>query len=302
MIYLKLVLTAVFWGGTFVAARVVSNHIGPFSASFIRFTAASLFLVMAATLRGVKIPRLARHQILPAILLGMTGVFAYNIFFFKGLQTITAGRASLIVAINPVLISILSDLFFREKMHAAKIVGAFLCLAGVILVISHGNPLSLFSGGVGVGEFFILGCVVSWVSYSLIGKVILKDMTAFAAVLYSCAIGAAALLPLALMENITGKIGAFSGAEWLSLLYLAFFGTTLGFHWYYEGIAAIGAARAAVFINLVPVAGVFLGWLLLKETLNMSIIAGAILVVGGVYLTNMTGSLIGRHFYSDNSQ
>ena len=290
IIYLKLTLTALFWGGTFVAARVVSNHIGPFSASFIRFTAASLFLIMAAMLRGAKIPRIAKHQIIPAILLGMTGIFAYNVFFFSGLQTITAGRASLIVAINPVLISILSDLFFHEKMHTAKIVGAFLCLVGVILVISHGNPLSLFSGGVGRGEFFILGCVVSWVIYSLIGKVIMKDLTAFAAVLYSCAIGAAALFPLALMENITGKIGGFSNADWLSLIYLAFFGTTLGFHWYYEGIAAIGAARASVFINLVPVAGVFLGWLLLGESVNMSIIAGATFVVGGVYLTNMPRS------------
>jgi drug/metabolite transporter (DMT)-like permease len=290
IIYLKLVLTAIFWGGTFVAARVVSNHIGPFSASFIRFTAASLFLVLAAMLKGAKIPHLAKRQIIPVILLGTTGVFAYNVFFFSGLQTITAGRASLIVAINPVLISIFSDLFFREKMHRAKIVGAFLCFVGVILVISHGDPLSLFSGGVGRGEFFILGCVVSWVTYSLIGKFIMKDLTAFAAVLYSCAIGAAALFPLALIENITGKIGGFSSADWMSLIYLAFFGTTLGFHWYYEGIAAIGAARASVFINLVPVAGVFLGWLLLGEPVNMSIIAGAIFVVGGVYLTNMPRS------------
>jgi drug/metabolite transporter (DMT)-like permease len=114
----------------------------------------------------------------------------------------------------------------------------------------------------------------------------MKDLTAFAAVLYSCAIGAAALFPLALLENITGKIADFSSADWLSLIYLAFFGTTLGFHWYYEGIAAIGAARASVFINLVPVAGVFLGWLLLKESINVSILAGAILVVSGVYLTN----------------
>ena len=302
IIYLKLTLTALFWGGTFVAARIVSNHIGPFSASFIRFTAASLFLIMAARLEGTRLPRLAKRQIIPAFLLGMTGVFAYNVFFFSGLQTITAGRASLIVAMNPVLISILSDVFFREKMHAAKIVGAFLCLVGVMLVISHGNPFSLFSGGVGRGELFILGCVVSWVTYSLVGKFIMKDLTAFAAVLYSCAIGAAALLPLALSENITGKIGGFSPVDWLSLIYLAFFGTTLGFHWYYEGIAAIGAARASVFINLVPVTGVFLGWLLLGESVNVSIIAGAILVVGGVYLTNRPKSEIRRRSSSIDSQ
>jgi drug/metabolite transporter (DMT)-like permease len=286
IIYFKLVLTAIFWGGTFVAARSVSDHIGPFTGSFIRFAAASILLAVIATFKEGRLPRMAKHQVVPAILLGMTGVFAYNVFFFSGLQTITAGRASLIVAINPVLISLLSDFFFHEKLHSAKIIGAALCLFGVILVISRGNPLLLFSGGIGRGELFILGCVVSWVTYSLIGKSIMRDLTPFAAVFYSCAIGAAALFPLALMENMAGRIGAFNFIDWTSLLYLAFFGTVIGFFWYYEGIAAIGAARASVFINLVPVSGVFLGWLLLREPVNLSIIAGALLVVGGVYLTN----------------
>jgi drug/metabolite transporter (DMT)-like permease len=286
IIYFKLVLTAIFWGGAFVAARAVSDHIGPFTGSFIRFAAASILLAAIATFKEGRLHRMAKHQVVPAILLGMTGVFAYNVFFFSGLQTITAGRASLIVAINPVLISLLSDFFFHEKLHSAKIIGAALCLFGVILVISRGNPLSLFSGGIGRGELFILGCVVSWVTYSLIGKSIMRDLTPFAAVFYSCAIGAAALFPLALMENMAGRIGAFNFIDWTSLLYLAFFGTVIGFFWYYEGIAAIGAARASVFINLVPVSGVFLGWLLLREPVNLSIIAGALLVVGGVYLTN----------------
>jgi drug/metabolite transporter (DMT)-like permease len=291
--YLKLTLTALFWGGTFVAARIVSQHnIGPFTASFIRFTTASMFLVAVALIRGIKIPVLAKHQIIPAVILGLTGVFSYNVFFFTGLQSITAGRASLIIAINPVLISILSDFFFREKMHTAKLIGAFLCLVGVILVISHGNVRSLFSGSAGRGEFFLFGCVVSWVTYSLVGKFVMKDLSALTAVLYSCAIGAFALFPFTFMENITGKIGAFDCVDWVALIYLAFFGTTLGFHWYYEGIVSIGAARAAVFINLVPVAGVFLGWLLLGESVNKSIIMGAILVVSGVYLTNRPRQIV----------
>ena len=45
VIYGKLVLTVIFWGGTFVAARVVAQDVGPFSASFLRFFAASLFLI-----------------------------------------------------------------------------------------------------------------------------------------------------------------------------------------------------------------------------------------------------------------
>ena len=286
VIYFKLVLTAIFWGGTFVAARVVAQDVGPFSASFLRFFTASLFLIVIIIMKEGRIPRLRRHQVIPAVLLGMTGVFAYNVFFFLGMQTITAGRASLIVASNPVFISLLSALFFRQRLDGKKAAGILLCLTGATLVISRGDPLSIFTGGVGRGDVYLLGCVASWVAYSLIGKVIMKDFSPLAAVTYSCLIGGTALLVPACLEGLPGRIGGFYVADWIGILYLGFFGTVLGFFWYYEGIRAIGPSRASVFINFVPVSGVFFGWLMLDEAVNLSLLAGAALVISGVYLTN----------------
>jgi len=282
VIYGKLVLTAIFWGGTFVAARVVAQDVGPYSASFLRFFTASLFLIVIIIMKEGRLPRLRRHQIIPAILLGLTGVFAYNVFFFLGMKTITAGRASLIVATNPIFISLLSALFFRQRLDAKKVMGIFLCLTGVTIVISRGDPLSIFTGGVGWGDVYLLGCVASWVAYSLIGKVIMKDFSPLAAVTYSCLIGGAALLVPACLEGL----GGFYLGDWIGILYLGFFGTVLGFFWYYEGIRAIGPSRASVFINFVPVSGVFFGWLMLDEAVNLSLLAGAALVMAGVYLTN----------------
>lgn len=285
-VYIKLVLTTIFWGGTFVAARAIAQDMGPYSASFLRFAVASLFLVALILRTEGGFPRLHRHQILPAILLGMTGVFAYNVFFFLGMKTISAGRASLIAATSPVFISLLSGLLLRERLGSGKVAGIIICLAGAALVISRGDPLSLFTGGIGWGELFIASCVASWVAYALIGKLIMKDVTPLAAVTWSCLIGAAALLPPALIEGMATQVGGLSLTDWAGILYLAFFGTVLGFFWYYQGIQAIGLSRASVFINLVPVSGVFLGWLLLGEAINFSLLAGASLVIGGVYWTN----------------
>jgi drug/metabolite transporter (DMT)-like permease len=285
-IYLKLFLTALFWGGTFVAARVVAQHVAPYSASFLRFFTASLFLIALILWKEGQLPRLRRHQVIPAFLLGMTGVFAYNVFFFLGMQTITAGRASLITATSPVFIALLSSLLFRQRLDAKQVSGIFLCLIGATVVISRGDPLSIFSGGVGWGDVYLLGCVASWVAYSLIGKVIMKEFSPLAAVTYSCLIGGAALLIPACMEGLPGRIGGLYPRDWIGILFLGFFGTVLGFFWYYEGIRAIGPSRASVFINLVPVSGVFFGWLMLDEAVNLSLLAGAALVIAGVYLTN----------------
>jgi drug/metabolite transporter (DMT)-like permease len=286
IITLKLFLTMIFWGGTFVAARIVAQHVGPFSASFLRFFMASLLLLAIITLQEGRIPRLQRHQILPAVLLGMTGIFAYNVFFFLGMMTVTASRASLIVATNPIFISLLSAIIFRERLNAKEVIGIFLCLTGATIVISQGDLLSIFTGDVGLGEIYLLFCVASWVAYSLIGKVIMKDLSPLAAVTYSCLIGSAAMLIPACMEELPRLIGSIALRDWIGIVYLAFFGTVLGFFWYYEGIVAIGPTRASVFINFVPVSGIFFGWLILGETINLSLLVGGLLVMAGVYLTN----------------
>lgn len=286
MIYLKLFLSALFWGGTFVAARVVAQHVGPFSAAFLRFVVASLCLVALLLFREGKIPLLKRHQVIPAVLLGMTGVLAYNVFFFLGMKTVDAGRASLIVATNPLFTSLLAAFFFRESLSGSTVLGILMGLAGATLVISRGDPQSLLSGGVGRGEIYIAGTVASWVAYTLIGKLILRDLTPLTAVTWSCLIGATALLPLALGEDLPRLIGGFYPRDWSGIVFLALFGTALGFYWYYQGIQAIGPSRTALFINFVPVSGVFFGWLLLDEAVNLSLAAGAALILTGVYWTN----------------
>ena len=286
IVYVKLLFMAIFWGGTFIAARIISQSIGPFSASFLRFAVASVFLVLVTIRLEGRIPRLKRHQILPVILLGMTGVFAYNFFFFSGLKTIEASRASIIVAMNPIFIALFASTFFREKLTGINLIGILLCVSGAIIVISKGNPLGIIRGGIGAGEFYILGCVASWVLYSLIGKSTMKDMSPLVAVTYSCLAGGILLFVPACVEGMLRDITAYSAVNWIGIFYLGFFGSALGFTWYYEGIKKIGASKASVFINFVPISAVILAGLILKETLGLSLIAGAIMVIGGAYLTN----------------
>ena len=286
IIYVKLLLTAIFWGGTFIAARVVAQNVGPFSASFLRFAIASIFLVFITIRMEGKIPRLKKHQILPVILLGLTGVFAYNVFFFSGLKTVTASRASIVIAMNPIFITIFAYTLFKEKLTRINVIGILLCVLGAIIVISKGNPVAMIQEGLGTGELYILGCVASWVLYSLIGKIAMKDMSPLAAVTYSCLVGDILLFLPACMEGMPGNIAVYSAVDWSGIFYLGFFGSVLGFTWYYQGIKKIGASKASVFINFVPISAVILACLILKEKLDLSLITGAIMVIGGAYLTN----------------
>jgi drug/metabolite transporter (DMT)-like permease len=213
-------------------------------------------------------------------------VFAYNLFFFAGLKQVPAGRASLIIACNPAFIALAAAWFFRERLKLVNVLGIGLSITGAVIVISQGDPAALLTGRVGLGELYIFGCVLSWVLYSIIGKAAMKRLTPLTAVTFSCAIGAACLLPPACHNGLLQDFSRYSTAAWAGIVYLGFFGSALGFCWYYEGIKAIGPSRAGVFINFVPLSGVILAHLLLQEPITAVIVVGAVFVVTGVYCTN----------------
>ena len=160
-VYIKLILTALFWGGTFIAGRSLVQNVGPYSAAFLRFLIASglLFLIVRRFHGGL--PRLGKDQAFAVFLLGITGVFAYNAFFFSGLKLVDAGRASLIIANNPIVITVFSAIIFRERLTPLKILGVLLSVTGALVVISKGSLATVIQGGRGRGEVYIMGCGAS---------------------------------------------------------------------------------------------------------------------------------------------
>jgi drug/metabolite transporter (DMT)-like permease len=286
VIYLKLFMTAVFWGGTFIAGRVIAQHVMPFSAAFLRFVIAAVFLLLLTWKQEGKFPLPTKSQVFPLILLGLTGIFAYNAFFFKGLKLIEAGRASVIVANNPIVIALCSAYFFRERLTPLKIAGILLSITGAITVITHGHLLDVFRGNFGLGELYIFGCVASWVTYSLIGKAVMKNLSPLLSVTYSVLVGVAALALPAYFEGVIPAAIHYPLPIWFSLVYLGLCGTVLGFVWYYQGIQQIGPTRAGIFINFVPISAILLAFLILAEPITLSLIVGVLFVSSGVYLTN----------------
>ena len=285
IIYLKLLLTAIFWGGTFVAGRSLAQNVGPFCAAFFRFAVASLFLVFITWKVEGRFSALKKAQILPALLLGLTGVFCYNFFFFKGLKLIEASRAAVIIANNPIFIALFSAMFFKEKLNSLKIMGILISVSGAVIAISRGHLFEIYQGNLGWGEFYIFLCVLSWVTFSLLGKVVMADLSPLSSVTYCSIAGTMLLFAPALNEGLAECIH-YSISDWGNIFYLGFFGTVLGFVWFYEGISQIGPTRAGLFINFVPISAILLAFLILGESLTLSLLIGTLLVSTGVFLTN----------------
>ena len=140
--------------------------------------------------------------------------------------------------------------------------------------------------GVGVGDLYLLGCVFSWTVYTLVGKQVMTVMSPLAATTYASLVGTPIFLIAALKEGMLQNLQSFSFSNWLSIFYLASLGSIVAFLFYYEGLKAIGAAKTAIFITLVPVLTAIFAAVLFNEPLPPTLVLGGVLVVVGVSLTN----------------
>ncbi len=285
-VYALLVMSMLLWGGTWVAGRIVARTIPPWDAAFLRFLMGSVFLLaMCLASGGVKSLVPKRHHLVPLLLLGITGIFGYSTLFFRGLQTIEAGRAALIVGFSPSCIALASAVFLRERLSLASVGGILLAFAGVAVVMSNGDIGAMLAGGVAIGDLMIVGCVICWTAYTLIGRRVMRDLAPLVVVTWSCVVGTLLLFPLALHSGMLTNMQGWTTSGWVGLVYLGPFATSLAYYWYYDAISRIGSVRSAIFINLVPVFALLLGALLLGETLSASLMIGGGMVMAGVYVT-----------------
>jgi len=283
---LKLTITAIVWGGTFVAGRILAPEISPFPGAFLRFVAALAILLPYYLFTERRRRRLDPRLLLLIAGLGITGVFGYNALFLWGLRTVHAGRAAIIVSGNPVFIALFSRLFFKEPLTWTTVAGVVLSLTGAAVVIGRGDPLAPFTGEVSLGDAAIAGAMFTWVAYSLLGKKVMGRISPLAAVTLSCLAGALMLLPPALNAGLIEQAAGLSLTGWAAIVFLGVIATAMGFVWFYQGIQKMGASRAAVFVNFVPVSAAALGALILNEPVDASLLMGGALVLTGVALTN----------------
>lgn len=284
-VYAKLSAVALVWGGSFIAARIVATETPAFTAALWRYVIATAALVALSLVLEHGLPRLTRAQAIAVGLLGLTGVVLYNVLFLYGMQTVTASRGSLIVATVPAATLLGGALFLREPLTARRGAGIAIALLGVAVELGRGNPLVLFQDEAGIGEAALFGGVLAWAAYTLLGRRLLTELTPLAATTYAALVGTPLL---ALLCLATGELAlpAATARGWSSLLFLGLLGTALAYIWFYDGVRAIGPARTSVFVNLVPIAAITFGVLLLGETLLPSMVVGAALVVSGVFIIN----------------
>ncbi len=248
--------TAVIWGGQFVVGKSALSRVDAFPLTAIRYAlAAALLLALLAAVEGRRALRLDGNG-WRLFLLGSLGFGGFNLLAYTGLQHARPQSASLIVALGPLVTAIV--LWLRDGTRPARTTGIALvvALAGVALVVSHGQPTSIVNGSVGWGDGLVLLGVTSFVIYTL-GAARHTDLsalryTALTAVLGWFTIAGATLIALAAGLVATPTV-ADIGAVTPEILYLAIPGALIAVFTWNAAVGRIGPQNASLIGNLIPV-------------------------------------------------
>lgn len=285
-IHLRLLGMAALWGASWPMGRIVALSMPPLLGASMRFVMASALLLLwwLSVGGGQRVKHITAAQWGWLVLAAATGIFGYSLSFMIALQHLPAGRAAMVITLNPAATLLLAALFFHEKLNWVIVCGMVLAIVGAAMAISGGAPWQLLSGSVGAGELIVLGCVACWVAYTLIGRR-LQGVDALTMTTVTAVMGAVMLL---------GASWAFEGASawhslpqaspitWLSIFGMALGATVLGYAWFLDGVKTLGASAAAAYITLVPIFGVLFSSLWLSERMDASLLVGGALAVAGM--------------------
>ncbi|PMB01630.1 hypothetical protein CEN49_27245 [Fischerella thermalis CCMEE 5273] len=285
-ILLRMILVALFWAGLYPIGYITVGMMHPIIVAFYRFLLTALCLVPLLLLRERGSWKIKKREWVPLLLLGLTGIFSYNSFFFIGLQSAGAVKSAVIIASIPMVTSVLARLIYKDLFTPRKIIGILLSFSGVILVVTEGKLLRIFHPT--SGDFWLFSAVLVFSVYTLLGKKFMVKMTPLKTTTYATLFGTIMFIPVVLWLGIPVVVEA-TFMQWSALLYMAFFATVIAFVWWNQGVTELGPGVTSIFLNLVPVFTLLLS-LLFGEEIHWTHVTGTILVVCGVRLTTYTSS------------
>ena len=279
--YVALIAMAVSFGGTWVAAPWATDEVHPLIVAVVRFTLASLLLWLWARVQHIPV-RFGWADLPLVLAMGATAVAGYNILFLYGVTLAPSTDGSIIVpGLAPIVTAVLVRVLYRERIARRAVVGLSVALLGLVLVI---GPALGGSAERLLGDVMFVGGAITWGVYSVISRRATLRFHPVNATLFATVAGTVMLLPFTLVDRGWDALGVASGRALASIAYLGAIGTVLAFVAFSEGIRRIGTARASSFTVLVPVVGVALSAWLLGDPITPLGIAGAVLVLAGLWL------------------
>ena len=281
---LFMILTTLVWGINLSLIKISLKELRPHAFNGVRLTVSAVLYGFVLLASRRKAPALGRDA-WKIIGLAVLGVTLYQWLFIQGIEHTGASTTSLILAMSPVFIAVLSTILGIERIHWAAWLGIAVSIAGFYAVIA-GPALSFrLSAAALRGDLLLLAANMCWALYTVLSKGLLERIAPLRLAALTAVPGTLLYLPLAARDMAAQRYTNVSWAAWGGLLYSAVLAIFAGYIVWYSSLRRVGNAKTAIYTTLNPVFAVLFAALFLSERITPVQGVGAAVILAGVYLT-----------------
>lgn len=279
-------LAVIFWGGSFVATKIVLESIPPMALIWLRFGMGVVLLGAAVLIRKqMAWPGWGQMAVFAG--LGFLGITFHQWLQATGLVTAQATTTAWIVATTPIFMALLGWLFLKERLSPLAVLGIALAAVGVGVVASRGNPAALLSGkAFGMGDFLILLSAPNWAVFSALSRRSLQKYPAALTIFYVMTFGWLFTTPAFLLDGGLPVLAQLTVEGWWAAAFLGIACSGLGYIFWYDALQALPVSQAGAFVYLEPFVTVVLAAALLAEEINIATFAGGAAIILGVWMVS----------------
>lgn len=284
LMHFAMLIAVTCWAANMVAIKEALGGFNPLALSVVRAIAAAfVFGILFLFLRDRSLLRLTRGQWLRLVLVAFFGITMNQILFIEGVAHTSVPHAALIVAIEPVMVLVLSVLMSLEALTALKFVGMTISFSGVVLLTysktAHGNHAGW------VGDLILMGEVVVFAYYTILMKDVAEQYDIITLNTAMFALGALMMIPFGADAVWHVHWSAIPVRAVLGLGFMIFFSSVIGYVLFAYALKGLTASRVAAFNYLEPVIATGLGIWLLHDRVGLLGMIGGGLILLGVYFT-----------------
>jgi drug/metabolite transporter (DMT)-like permease len=278
-------MTSVLFSGSYIAGKYTTVDLGPLTTTLLRYLIALIFLSGLLFHYKSSALKLRRRDIVPALILGLTGIVGYHYFFFLSLRYTEVANTAIINALSPVLTSVAAALFIHERLSRKNYVGVIIAFLGVLVLLSRGDIDAVLAVRFNKGDLLMCLSVVSWMVYALLIRTMVDRYSGFTLTYYATLFGVVLLLFLTPSEGPLSQIREISRASLLSVLYMGICGSGLGYLLYNLSIREIGPTRTSSFVySVIPLIVAVLALMFFQQPITPIMVASMVLILIGLRL------------------
>lgn len=283
--WVVMVIPPLLWAGNAIVGRMAMAQMSPYALSFWRWSFA-LLLLLPFTLRST----LAHWSVIRAnaghlISLGVLSVGAYNTLLYMALQSSTAVNVTLVGAVMPLVILLLSRIMLGEALTLWRVIGLLASFAGVAVVLARGDLSRLASLDLHRGDALMLLAVLAWSVFSVRMKARRVPLPPMVFLTVQMLTGLWVAIAVYAWDIAQGGGQVPLTLDAMAMVaYTALFASLAAFLAWNWGLAKLGANLSGFYVNLIPVFTAILAVPVLNEPLHLYHGVGMGLIFAGIGL------------------